>query len=90
MIEACARTGTMLEINGSVDRRDLNDVHARAAAEAGVWIIVTTDAHRVRTLVEHAPLRDRDRAARVADGRAGGKHASVAGVRHVAQAAAQR
>jgi len=55
VIEACARTGTMLEINGSVDRRDLNDVHARAAAEAGVWIIVTTDAHRVRTLSSTRP-----------------------------------
>jgi DNA polymerase (family X) len=55
VIEACARTGTMLEINGSVDRRDLNDVHARAAAEAGVWILVTTDAHRVRTLSSTRP-----------------------------------
>jgi DNA polymerase (family X) len=50
VIEACARTGTMLEINCSPDRRDVNDVHARAAAEAGVWIVVNTDAHRVRTL----------------------------------------
>jgi DNA polymerase (family X) len=55
VIEACARTGTMLEINGSVDRRDVNDVHARAAAEAGVWIIVTTDAHRVATLSSTRP-----------------------------------
>jgi DNA polymerase (family X) len=50
VIEACARTGTMLEINAAPDRRDLNDVHARAAAQAGVWIVVDTDAHRVRTL----------------------------------------
>jgi len=55
VIEAAARTGTMLEINGSVDRRDLNDVHARAAAEAGVPIIVTTDAHRVATLSSTRP-----------------------------------
>lgn len=55
VIEACARTGTMLEINGSVDRRDLDDVHARAAAEAGVRIVVTTDAHRVRTLSSTRP-----------------------------------
>lgn len=55
VIEACVRTGTMLEINGSVDRRDLNDVHARAAAEAGVRILVTTDAHRVRTLSSTRP-----------------------------------
>ena len=39
MIEAAARTGTMLEINSAPDRRDLNDVHARAAAAAGVPIV---------------------------------------------------
>src|SRR3954454_18764796 len=32
VIAAAARTGTMLEINSAPDRRDLNDVHARAAA----------------------------------------------------------
>ena len=50
VIEACARTGTMLEINGAPDRRDLDDVHARAAAAAGVRILVDSDAHRPRTL----------------------------------------
>jgi DNA polymerase (family 10) len=45
VIEAAARTGTMLEINANPDRRDLDDVHARAAAEAGVWIVINTDAH---------------------------------------------
>jgi DNA polymerase (family X) len=50
VIEACARTGTMLEINCSPDRRDVSDVHARAAAQAGVRIVVSTDAHRTRTL----------------------------------------
>jgi DNA polymerase (family 10) len=55
VIEACARTGTMLEINGSANRRDLNDVHARAAADAGVWIIITTDSHRVATLETTRP-----------------------------------
>ncbi len=55
VIAACARTGTMLEINGNPDRRDLNDVHARAAAEAGVPILVTTDAHRVATLERVRP-----------------------------------
>jgi DNA polymerase (family 10) len=47
VIEAAARTGTMIEINASPDRRDLNDVHARAAAEAGVLILVDTDAHKI-------------------------------------------
>jgi len=50
VIEAAARTGTMLEINAAPDRRDLNDVHARAAAQAGAMILVDTDAHRVATL----------------------------------------
>ena len=45
VIEAAAAAGTMIEINGSPDRRDLNDVHARAAAEAGVRILVSSDAH---------------------------------------------
>ena len=48
VIEAAARTGTMLEINAAPDRRDLNELHARAAAEAGVPILVDTDAHSAR------------------------------------------
>jgi DNA polymerase (family 10) len=48
--EAAARTGTMLEINGNPNRRDLSDRHARLAAEAGVMIALNTDAHRIRTL----------------------------------------
>lgn len=47
VIDAAARTGTMLEINASPDRRDLNEVHARAAAAAGAPIIINCDAHRV-------------------------------------------
>jgi DNA polymerase (family 10) len=48
--EAAARTGTMLEINGNPNRRDLSEHHARLAAEAGVTIVLTTDAHGVDTL----------------------------------------
>jgi DNA polymerase (family X) len=48
--EAAVRTGTMLEINGNPNRRDLSERHARLAAEAGVLICVNTDAHRVATL----------------------------------------
>ena len=40
----------MLEINGNPDRRDLSDPAARAAAAAGVMIVIDSDAHRVRTL----------------------------------------
>ncbi len=48
VIEAAARTHTMIEINASPDRRDLNELHARAAAAAGVNVLVNTDAHSVR------------------------------------------
>jgi DNA polymerase (family 10) len=48
--EAAARTGTMLEINGNPNRRDLNEQNARLASEAGAMIVLNTDAHRVRTL----------------------------------------
>ncbi len=47
---AAARTGTMLEINANPDRRDLSDVNARAAARAGVTLLIDSDAHRTRTL----------------------------------------
>jgi DNA polymerase (family 10) len=48
VIDAAARTGTMLEINASPDRRDLNEVNARGASAAGIPILINCDAHRVR------------------------------------------
>lgn len=48
--EAAARTGTMLEINGNPNRRDLSEHHARLAREAGAAIVLNTDAHGVDTL----------------------------------------
>jgi DNA polymerase (family 10) len=42
---ACAQAGTLIEINASPDRRDLSEVHARAAAAAGVTIVINSDAH---------------------------------------------
>ena len=47
VIAAAARTGTMLEINANPNRRDMSDLHARAAAGAGVPIVINTDAHGV-------------------------------------------
>src|SRR5579875_1430944 len=46
VIQAAAATGTLLEINASPARRDLNEIHARAAAAAGVGIVIDCDAHR--------------------------------------------
>jgi DNA polymerase (family 10) len=50
VFEAAARTGTLLEINANPARRDLPDTHARAAAAAGVKLVIDSDAHRVSTL----------------------------------------
>ena len=50
LVEAAARTGTFLEINSNPDRRDLSEVHARLAAEAGVKLLVDSDAHGVERL----------------------------------------
>jgi DNA polymerase (family X) len=46
VLEAAVRTGTMLEINSNPDRRDLNELHARDAAAAGVPLLINCDAHR--------------------------------------------
>ena len=50
LLEKAVATGTFLEINSQPDRLDLIDTHARAAAEAGVLIVISTDAHRVHEL----------------------------------------
>jgi DNA polymerase (family X) len=50
VLEKAVETGTFLEINSQPDRLDLIDTHARAAAEAGVRIVISTDAHRLREL----------------------------------------
>ncbi len=47
---AAAASGTLLEINANPDRRDLSDVNARAAARAGVTLVIDSDAHRTGTL----------------------------------------
>ena len=50
VIAAAVETGTFLEINANPDRRDLNDVYARSAAEAGVTLLIDSDAHWPETL----------------------------------------
>ena len=50
VVEGALETGTMLEINGNPDRRDLSDTHARLAAAAGVEIVINSDAHGTDTL----------------------------------------
>jgi DNA polymerase (family 10) len=50
VIEAAVRTGTFLEINSQPDRLDLTDVHARAAREAGVKVVIDSDGHQIAAL----------------------------------------
>jgi len=50
VVEAAARTKTMLEINANWMRLDLKDIHARQALDAGVTLSINTDAHRTQGL----------------------------------------
>jgi DNA polymerase (family 10) len=50
VIEAAAKSGTFLEINSNANRRDLPDTYAKAAGEAGVTLVIDSDAHGVDTL----------------------------------------
>jgi DNA polymerase (family 10) len=50
VVARAAETGTALEINSQPDRLDMRDVHARLAAEAGVLVPITTDAHSAGAL----------------------------------------
>jgi DNA polymerase (family 10) len=50
VIEGALRTGTFLEINSQPDRLDLSDVHARAAREAGLKLVIDSDGHEVAAL----------------------------------------
>jgi DNA polymerase (family 10) len=45
VIAAAVASGTLLEINSNPNRRDLGEVHARAAAQAGAGMLINTDAH---------------------------------------------
>jgi DNA polymerase (family 10) len=48
VIEKALEVGCFLEINGQPDRLDLRDVHARAAKEAGLKLVVDSDGHQVK------------------------------------------
>ena len=50
VIETALRTGTFLEVDSQPDRLDLRDSHARAAADAGLKIAITSDAHQISAL----------------------------------------
>jgi DNA polymerase (family 10) len=50
VIEKALETGTFLEINSQPDRLDLSDVHARAAREAGLRLVIDSDGHEIGAL----------------------------------------
>jgi DNA polymerase (family 10) len=50
VVEKAVETGTFLEINAQPDRLDLRDAHARLAGEAGVKIVISSDAHELAAL----------------------------------------
>ncbi len=54
VLEAAARTGTLLEVSASPDRLDLKDTDARLARERGCRVTVSTDAHHLRSLGDMA------------------------------------
>ena len=76
IVEAARETGTLLEINSSPDRRDMNEVHARGRGRGG-----HPDRDQLRRApgrrVRGGPLRGGDGAAGVAGARRGAQHAAV-------------
>ena len=52
VLEAAAATGTMLEINSSPDRLDLNDSMVKRAKDMGIKIAINTDAHDKEALTD--------------------------------------
>src|SRR4029077_19491682 len=50
VIEQALATGTFLEINSQPDRLDLSDVHARAAREACLKLVIDSDGHQLSAL----------------------------------------
>lgn len=50
VIGTCLEHGTFLEVNANPRRLDLRGSHVRTAVEAGVRIVISTDAHRTATL----------------------------------------
>src|SRR5258706_531961 len=50
VIEKALETGTFVEMNSQPDRLDLRDVHARAAREAGLKVVIDSDRHQIGAL----------------------------------------
>jgi DNA polymerase (family 10) len=47
VLQACAETGTVVEINAHPSRLDVSDIYARRAVELGCKIAINSDAHEL-------------------------------------------
>lgn len=52
LLETAAKTKTILEINSSPDRLDLNDINVKKAKAMGVKLSINTDAHSIEGLYD--------------------------------------
>ena len=52
IFRAAAAAGVALEINANPERLDLDDIHARAAHQAGCKLVISTDAHSIAGLAD--------------------------------------
>jgi len=61
IFRAAADTGTVLEINGSLERLDLKDIHIARARELSAMLVISTDAHMTESLrnLEHGARQAR-------------------------------
>ncbi|MBI2880763.1 MAG: DNA polymerase/3'-5' exonuclease PolX [Candidatus Tectomicrobia bacterium] len=50
VLAGAAERGVALEVNGSYQRLDLSDVHARRALDLGATLCLSTDAHRLEAV----------------------------------------
>jgi DNA polymerase (family 10) len=50
VMEAAKRNGKALEINATLERLDLDDIHSRKAKEMGIKLAIGTDAHHLDQL----------------------------------------
>jgi DNA polymerase (family 10) len=53
VLKTAAKEGKAVELNASVDRLDLSDIHLKRAKELGVRVSVGSDAHSIQGLSYH-------------------------------------
>ncbi len=50
VLKAASKNNVAMEINASIERLDLNDLHAKRAKELGIMLTIDSDAHHPRDL----------------------------------------